>query len=247
MAKAINRSLPKTSYTERHHIIPKCIDKMSTITVRLLPEEHFTAHQLLIKIFPANSKLIYAAKMMTISASTNSRTNKLYGWLRRQFASAVSSERIRKPIIWTAEMRLAQSIRKKGKGVKHTDQTKQKLKLAAQQPRSLLQQQQAKSLGIANRGRIASEETRAKMRASHKNRAPITEAQREHLIQACKHRAPRQIPEAQETKAKRIESNKKASADWPLETCPHCEKEGRGPAMKRYHFSRCKILTSKLF
>lgn len=49
--------------------------------VKLTPEEHYLAHQLLVKIHPENSELIYAAQMMTIGRTTN----KLYGWLRRRW------------------------------------------------------------------------------------------------------------------------------------------------------------------
>ena len=139
-------------------------------------------------------------------------------------------------------MREAQSRRRKGKGVKHTDQARQRMKLAAQRPRSALQLQQAKALGASNKGRIASEETRAKMRASQANRPPITEEQRKHLIEAIKHRAPKTTPDSAETNAKRTISNRKASETWPTTICPHCSKSGRGPTMKRYHFDNCKRL-----
>jgi len=79
-------------YTEKHHIIPRCLggdDNPSNI-VSLLPEEHYIAHQLLIKMHPGNSKLIYAAMMMTVNAPTMQRKNKLYGWLRREYAKHIS-------------------------------------------------------------------------------------------------------------------------------------------------------------
>jgi hypothetical protein len=54
--------------------------------VNLTPEEHYVAHQLLVKIFPNNSKLINAAMMMI----PNRPSNKLYGWLRKKFAESQS-------------------------------------------------------------------------------------------------------------------------------------------------------------
>jgi hypothetical protein len=48
----------------------------------LTPEEHYLAHQLLVKIYPKNRSLINAAVMMI----ANRPSNKLYGWLRRKFA-----------------------------------------------------------------------------------------------------------------------------------------------------------------
>jgi hypothetical protein len=54
--------------------------------VNLTPEEHYVAHQLLIKIYPENKKLIKAAVMMI----PNRPNNKMYGWLRRKFSETMS-------------------------------------------------------------------------------------------------------------------------------------------------------------
>ncbi len=45
--RAIDRELDE--YTEVHHIVPRCIggDNSKSNLVRLTPEEHFVAHQLL--------------------------------------------------------------------------------------------------------------------------------------------------------------------------------------------------------
>ena len=70
-------------YTEKHHVIPRCLggdDKERNIAV-LTPEEHYICHQLLVKIFPDNEKLVYAANMMCVG-----RSNKRYGWLKRKFS-----------------------------------------------------------------------------------------------------------------------------------------------------------------
>jgi len=75
-------------YTESHHIIPRCMngsDDDSNL-VNLTPEEHYLAHQLLIKIYPNNQKLVKAAQMMI----PNRPSNKLYGWLRRKFSEVMS-------------------------------------------------------------------------------------------------------------------------------------------------------------
>lgn len=73
------------SYTEKHHIVPRCMggsDDPNNL-VRLTPEEHYVAHQLLVKIYPSNHRLINAATMMV----ANRNTNKMYGWLRRRLQS----------------------------------------------------------------------------------------------------------------------------------------------------------------
>jgi len=54
------------SYTERHHIIPKCMggdDSVENFTI-LTAKEHYLAHYLLVKIYPKNTKLLYAFGMM---------------------------------------------------------------------------------------------------------------------------------------------------------------------------------------
>lgn len=71
-------------YTEQHHIIPRCIggsDEKDNL-VRLTPEEHYVAHQLLVKMYPMVGQLVLAAQMMI----PNRDNNKTYGWIRRKFA-----------------------------------------------------------------------------------------------------------------------------------------------------------------
>lgn len=75
-------------YTEKHHIVPRCMggsDEENNL-VRLTPEEHYVAHQLLVKIYPDNKSLTNAALMMVV----NRPSNKLYGWLRRKHAATQS-------------------------------------------------------------------------------------------------------------------------------------------------------------
>lgn len=77
-------------YTERHHIIPRCMggtDDADNIAI-LTPEEHYVAHQLLVKIYPGNGKLIYAMNMMTVGGEGHQRSmNKRYGWVKRKYIS----------------------------------------------------------------------------------------------------------------------------------------------------------------
>ena len=75
-------------YTERHHVLPKCIggdDNPDNIVV-LTPEEHYIAHQLLVKIYPKHTGLLWAAIMMTGHSTSDGRANnKIYGWLKRRY------------------------------------------------------------------------------------------------------------------------------------------------------------------
>ena len=77
-------------FTETHHVIPRCLGGSNDKTnlVKLTPEEHYVAHQLLVKIYPGNHALAKAAAMMI----PNRPSNKMYGWIRRRFAIAKSIE-----------------------------------------------------------------------------------------------------------------------------------------------------------
>lgn len=74
-------------YTEIHHIIPKCMGGTddSDNLVKLTPEEHYVAHQLLAKIYPKNNALSISVLMMTV----NRPSNKIYGWVRRRHSESM--------------------------------------------------------------------------------------------------------------------------------------------------------------
>lgn len=79
---------------ETHHIIPRCrggTDEDSNL-VNLTPEEHFVAHQLLVKIYPNDRKLLNGLSKMCSWSYKNPRGNKRYGWIRRKWAEANSGE-----------------------------------------------------------------------------------------------------------------------------------------------------------
>ena len=92
IARAKNRIPPVPK--EDHHIIPRCMngtDDASNVA-SLTPEEHFLAHQLLVKIYPGNKKLISALSKMCSHSPKNKRNNKWYGWIRKLYTESVSGE-----------------------------------------------------------------------------------------------------------------------------------------------------------
>lgn len=93
--KAKNRILPSDSPQEIHHIIPRCLGGTNEDKnlVALTLSEHYVAHQLLVKIYPNNSKILYACQMMTNGKNGSKRNNKLYNWIRRKI-SLLMSKRI---------------------------------------------------------------------------------------------------------------------------------------------------------
>lgn len=115
-------------YGEKHHILPRCIggDDSEDNLVLLTAEEHYVAHQLLVKIYPNEPKLVYAAKMMTINRHGYRTNNKLYGWLRKKFATA-RSEAMTGNII-TEEQR--KKISKANRGKIKSNESKEKMRLA---------------------------------------------------------------------------------------------------------------------
>jgi hypothetical protein len=79
-----------SGYVERHHIIPKCMsgsDNETNIAI-LTPEEHFVAHQLLVKMYPDNKKLLNGLSRMCSGSYKNVRNNKRYGWIRKEWAKS---------------------------------------------------------------------------------------------------------------------------------------------------------------
>ena len=84
----MERSFTRTvdGYTEKHHVVPVCMggDNKERNLAILTPEEHYLAHQLLVKIYPKNHKLVYACQAMTMSNSGVVKNNKMFGWLRRK-------------------------------------------------------------------------------------------------------------------------------------------------------------------
>ena len=153
-------------YTESHHILPRCIggsdDPINRI--ELTPEEHFVAHQLLIKIYPGVDKLVFAAKMMTIGSSNHHRSNKLYGWLRRRFIESIS-----KPC--SEETKVKISIANKGKGGRNAIYTEERrLQISIQWTGVVRSEDTKQKISDARKGILFSAEHKQKLKDSAKNR-----------------------------------------------------------------------------
>lgn len=81
-------------YVEKHHIIPRCMGGTDDVEnlVQLTPEEHYLAHQLLIKMYPDVRGLARATQLMTIHHTKSRTNNKLFGWIRRKCAADSSAQ-----------------------------------------------------------------------------------------------------------------------------------------------------------
>lgn len=154
--KANKRKLDANTYTEKHHITPKCLggtnDKSNIVC--LLPEEHYIAHQLLCKMHPYHHGLSYALYKMTLSTKHTKRTNKCYKWVKSKLQEANRNNAIKRwednvneRLVYSERSKLQwknktkeekelhkkrASNRQKGEsntfyGKTHTDETKQRL------------------------------------------------------------------------------------------------------------------------
>jgi hypothetical protein len=151
--RAQNRLI--NGYKERHHIIPRCMDGTDEPEnlVSLTAEEHFIAHQLLVKIYPENYKLVFAAAMMTKNAYGERVNNKLHGWLRKNLSKATSETLT---------------------GRKLSDETKQKMSLTRTgRVRGPHSEETKRKISLAHIGKKFSEETKIRMSVSAKNKKEI--------------------------------------------------------------------------
>lgn len=75
-------------YCERHHIVPRCMQGSDEPTnlVDLTPEEHYVAHQLLVKIYPHHGGLVKGASALLMNSPTTPRKNKVYGWIKKRLS-----------------------------------------------------------------------------------------------------------------------------------------------------------------
>ena len=109
IARARGRIL--TGYRERHHVVARCMgggNEPANI-VELTAEEHYVAHQLLVKMYPGAKTLAHAATMMAVLCSGN----KAYGWLRRHNSDAMKGNK------WCAKISAAHLGKKKPRTAEH--------------------------------------------------------------------------------------------------------------------------------
>ena len=177
-------------YTEEHHIIPDCFfinrkrkgpngwlegnpDDPANI-VRLTPEAHYTAHQLLVKMYPEHAGLIYAAQLMTVDSNGQRVNNKLYGWIKRKLSETrkgkthlvearAKMSAANKGKTLSAEHRAILSSANKGK----TLSAEHRAKLSAAKKGKPKSADHIAKIANAKRGKLLSAETRAKMSAAH--------------------------------------------------------------------------------
>lgn len=179
--RAKTRVLPKEVYTERHHIIPRCMngsDDKSNL-VDLTAKEHFIVHKLLAYIH--GGKLWYAIKcMMTLVHEENHE--RTYRFTAREYEEArvnsahTHSKRMsgennpQYGVERSEEHRLKLSLSAQGRfvgeenpfhGKKHSDETKIKLSIITSNRK--LSDETKEKIRVTSTGRKHNDETKSKL------------------------------------------------------------------------------------
>lgn len=126
----------KELYTELHHIIPRCLggldDKENL--VRLSGREHFIAHRLLAKIYPAVIDLRFAAMKMARKRGSSFINSRLFEMYRAEHAEFVSKMMSRREVSPSTRAKISKFMKGRFVGEKngfygrvHTQETKDKI------------------------------------------------------------------------------------------------------------------------
>lgn len=220
-----------TTYTESHHIIPRCLggaDDASNL-VDLTPEEHFLAHQLLVKIYKDNISLVYAAKMMTVSSPKADRSkNKLFGWLRRKNAEVQKSKEF------------SEETRKK-----MSEAAKRKPKVTCPHCGKQGLEGNIKRWHFDNCSKGPNKTVHT---ISNEQKAKISKGLKEATFELvnclfCGREGKKSVIITHQHFCK-SNPNRKKKEDTKIQ-CPHCKLIGQPSNMKRWHFDNCKLIPSQ--
>ena len=122
-----------TGYTEKHHIVPKCLggDDTPSNIVRLTGREHFVAHKLLSKAYPENVKLFFAVYQMSIDGRDRKFrvTAREYESLKERFSISQTGDNNPAKRVEVREKMSASKLGKESffKGKVHSFETKKKM------------------------------------------------------------------------------------------------------------------------
>jgi hypothetical protein len=167
MVRAFDRKLD--CYTEAHHILPRTMGGSNDPEnlVELTAEEHFLAHKLLVKMFPGEHGLGLALRAMSMNLGGNRPNNKAFGWVRRRIAVALSESRKGVP----RDRAMMEKIWAGNRGrMGSQEETSRKSVASKGVPKSAAHRaataKALKGRPSPMKGRVHSEETKAKQRAA---------------------------------------------------------------------------------
>jgi len=164
---ARSRSINKTSYYEKHHIIPKSMggtNKKENL-VLLTAREHFVCHWLLIKCVSVGvDKMNYALwSMMNVENEHHQRykiTSRIYENLRTKLASVFRDQHKGKPKSEEHKRKISESRKRLiAEGKLKVNENKEKYKkLSKKMIGRSLSEETKKKISESNKGKIISEE-----------------------------------------------------------------------------------------
>ena len=177
--RAKHRSILPNFYYEIHHIIPRCLggNNKKENLVKLFPEEHYVAHQFLVKLYPNEVGLKYALHIMTVENLYQQRScNKEYAWVRKQYSEACKGRKL------SSEHRekIGKSLKGKRKNKSYEEQygkekAEELRKIKSEQLTGRKKSAEAEAKRIeARKGFKHSDETKILMSESAKKRSPVT-------------------------------------------------------------------------
>lgn len=140
------KTKPTSGYYERHRIIPGCMGGKYVVgnIAWLTPEEHYVAHQLLVKIYPHHKGLIFAVIIMTASSEGQLRNNKEFGWIRRKF----QKYQLGKHHSPQTEFKSGMTPWNKDKiGLQHTQETRSKIRIARSKQKIIHSEETKRKIG----------------------------------------------------------------------------------------------------
>lgn len=237
--RAQTRSILPGEYFETHHIVPKCLGGTndSSNLVKLFPEEHYVAHQLLVKMHPGNRSLLYA--VVAMSGHNNKVTNRKYGWIRRKYGKMMSA--IMRGNKSRTGMTNSEKMKKRSsetqKGIPKTEEHRRKI--GESQRGKVISEEHKKKISAANTGKVHSEESKRKNSESNRGRI-LSQEHKDKISESCKGRIPWNvgIPTSGEAKEKISKIHK--GKPKPTKMCPYCQKTGSINNMNRWHFNNCR-------
>lgn len=220
------RTLPVETYTECHHIVPRCLGGSNSKEnlVALTAREHFIVHLLLIRMVDGKSKaqMVYAAWQQSRPSKYKSVriTNRVYETLRKQLSESYKGRE------FFDETKRRIGAKSKGRkpmlGKKHTESTKKKISAA--------------KIGVPL---PKTEETKRKMSLTWKLLSPDRSGEKNPMFGKTQKDSTKELISLANSGRKNGMFGKYKNS--PTIICPHCGRSGKkGPNFVRWHFDNCK-------
>lgn len=246
--KKLKPANPNYKYYESHHIIPVCMGGLNNKENLILftAEEHYVAHQLLVKIYPENRKLIHAANMMSMNTNGKRPNNRSYGWLRRRLSESLLGRTPHNKGKKACQPSLKKGIPSGRKGIpnlhnKGKPSPFKGTKSGKMPPNkghpSPLRGIKKETIICPYCGSVGGTVTMNRNHFDNCLENPINKA---NFCGPIFQKTPKVTKKSLEImEGKKSGPNKKKMIKTIMITCPHCNKYGESGAMHRWHLDNC--------